>query len=206
MYSPSLNEVDKDHHVIVMQKSLRHNTGKLQKRNWQKVTKRTYTIQKKAYKKSKTKHPKPVTRDRNATGIGFGSQIKESCNRQRITPDRMGCQGLRRIRRRHRRRESPSTGESLVVPLMRSEISYLRLEKKVLVFVERLDSLVPRVLVYVHICVQSEQKNSRGISENETLILFSEAYIYASHWVSFPCDIHWVHPLDTCRVSPQAKK
>jgi hypothetical protein len=62
--------------------------------------------------------------------------------------------------------ESPSTGESLVVPLMRSEISYLRLEKKVLVFVERLDSLVPRVLVYVHICAQSEQKNSRGISEN----------------------------------------
>ncbi len=31
------------------------------------------------------------------------------------------------------------------------------------------------------ICAQSEQKNSRGISENETLILFSEAYIYMLH-------------------------
>jgi serine/threonine protein kinase len=39
-------------------------------------------------------------------------------------------------------RGSPSTGESLVVPLMHYEISYLRLEKKVLVFVERLGAVL----------------------------------------------------------------
>jgi hypothetical protein len=46
---------------------------------------------KKAYKKSKPKHPKPITRDRIATGIGIGSQIEEFCHRQRITPDNIGC-------------------------------------------------------------------------------------------------------------------
>jgi serine/threonine protein kinase len=39
-------------------------------------------------------------------------------------------------------RGNPSTGESLVIPLMHYEISYLRLEKKVLVFVERLGAVL----------------------------------------------------------------
>jgi hypothetical protein len=41
---------------------------------------------KKLTKSPKLSTPKPVTRDRIAAGIGFGSQIKEFCNRQRITP------------------------------------------------------------------------------------------------------------------------
>lgn len=132
-------------------------------------------------RKKLTKNPKLSTQNQlQGTELPLvldsASQIKESCNRQRITlltewvvrvygAEKGATEGGKR----------PSTGESLVVPLMRSEISYLRLEKKLLVFVERLNSLVPRVLVYVHICAQSEQKNSRSVSENETLILFSEA-------------------------------
>jgi hypothetical protein len=30
-------------------------------------------------------HPKPITRDRIATGIGIASQIKDFCHRRRIT-------------------------------------------------------------------------------------------------------------------------
>jgi len=146
-----------------MQKSLRHNQGKLQKRNRQKVTKKPIPSR---------KSPKLSTQNQlQGTELppvlDSASQIKESCNRQRITPltewvvriygaEEGATEGGK----------SPSSGESLVVPLMRSEISYLRLEKKLLVFVERLGSLVPKVLVYVHICAQSEQKNSSCISEN----------------------------------------
>ncbi len=119
-------------------------------------------------RKKLTKSPKLSTQNQlQGTELPLvldsASQIKESCNRQRITPL---TQWVVRIYGAEKGAteggKSPSTGEYLVVPLMRSEISYLRLEKKLVVFVERLDSLVPRVLVYVHICAQSEQKNSRG--------------------------------------------
>jgi hypothetical protein len=66
-----------------------------------------YTIYKKAYKKSKPKHPKPITMHRIATGIGIGSHIEGFCHRERITPDNIGCHGLRCRRTRHRR----SSGE-----------------------------------------------------------------------------------------------
>lgn len=161
-------------------------------------------------RKKLTKSPKLSTQNQlQGTELPLvlesAAKSKNPANRQRITPltewvvrvygaEKGATEGGK----------SPSTGESLIVSLMRSEISYLRLEKKVLVPLGKEASGVCREVGFTgtqsfSVCahyVHRASRRIRGAFQKTKLSFCFQKHRYASHhWVSFPCDIHWVYTL-----------